>query len=599
MLRLDAYSSAESKNSGETRVNIDGQLNCMNVDGMGKTSVQWERATCRKVESECSTFQVWHPARAYVAARAEVPHVAQVGVVGDPNYAAEVPHQAAVDEVLAEPAHRMSKTIRGTEISTLAKVQALSQGIRDEPLVIAMSERMAQTMINALDLQSATYNKTDKEYQAHEGETGVYAHVKAVILHQIDLSRLAVQRSAREQLASSKITRAYEFTGHITTWTKLFMILYDGEWTPADRVANSIMQKRMCVQLNQSLDETSTDMNLQRMKEIIAEHTRTTGFDTKETLRLLDQHTSFAAETGYNPYVPTAEQAMAMREEHHGKKQWRKSGSFIFQCFNCGGDHLLTDCTEDRDEATIRKNRNAFHEKKKSRKNKKRAEGAGDSDSDSNASKQDRKKDRKKRDRNKGGGKKGLPPGLDERDVALFAAVMSSWHDQRNKEKGSGSSSDSGPDECNLVVERGAVEDATQHMGRLSLAQANPSKRSRVEQNGRQDAAFWNSMSKRQRKGLQQFYYAHGEYNAARMVPMQSSDGVEDESSDDEQADGSDDVEDDSFDDDDSSGKGRAAVIFFDTLATIVCIQNLEQGFIDRVRSNSIRLVFGEKIESN
>ena len=35
---------------------------------------------------------------------------------------------------------------------------------------------------------------------------------------------------------------------------------------------------------------------------------------------------------------------------------------------------------------------------------------------------------------------------------------------------------------------------------------------------------------------------------------------------------------------------------FFDTLATIVCIQNLEQGFIDRVRSNSIRLVFGEKI---
>ena len=42
-----------------------------------------------------------------------------------------------------------------------------------------------------------------------------------------------------------------------------------------------------------------------------------------------------------------------------------------------------------------------------------------------------------------------------------------------------------------------------------------------------------------------------------------------------------------------------AAVIFFDTLATIVCIQNLEQGFIDRFRSNSIRLVFGEKIESN
>ena len=82
MLRLDAYSSAESKNSGETRVNIDGQLNCMNVDGLGKTSVQWERATARKVESECSTFQVWHPARAHVAARLEVLHVAQVGAVG-------------------------------------------------------------------------------------------------------------------------------------------------------------------------------------------------------------------------------------------------------------------------------------------------------------------------------------------------------------------------------------------------------------------------------------------------------------------------------------------------------------------------------------
>ena len=98
------------------------------------------------------------------------------------NYCA-VPAEAAVDEVHAEAGHRMSRTIRGKEISTIAKVQALPQSIREEPLVIAMSEQMAQTAINALDLQSATYDRTDAEYITHEGTTEVYAHVKAVLAH--------------------------------------------------------------------------------------------------------------------------------------------------------------------------------------------------------------------------------------------------------------------------------------------------------------------------------------------------------------------------------------------------------------------------------
>ena len=131
------------------------------------------------------------------------------------------------------------------------------------------------------------------------------------------------------------------------------MIIYHGDWTQADKAPNSVVQKRMCVQLNQSLDETSADTNLQRMKEMIAMHVRTTGFDVVQTLSLIDQDTSFASESGHNPYVPTVEQALAMQEQRgDGKKKNRrkKSGrSFIFKCFIIAKEIIVSENARKRE----------------------------------------------------------------------------------------------------------------------------------------------------------------------------------------------------------------------------------------------------------